>query len=269
MRIATWNVNNIRKRLPLLLAWLDATEPDIVALQETKCTHAQFPRSELEAAGYGAVCVGQPSWNGVAVLARGQAPIEVRRELPGADDAQARYLETAAHGIIVASIYLPNGNPWPGPKFDHKLAWFDHLIAHAATLMATRLPVVLAGDYNVVPTDADIYSPASWLDNALLQPQTRAAYARLLEQGWLDSLRSRHPRDAMFTFWDHRRQRWARDAGLRIDHVLLSTSIGPGLLDAGVDRACRGVPDASDHAPVWVELDDAVLRHAASVPAQE
>lgn len=255
MKFATWNINNVTKRLPLLLAWLEATQPDVVALQELKCTDAQFPRTELLAAGYNALCVGQKTWNGVAVLARGHELIEVRRALPGdAADTQARYIEAAVNGVLFAALYLPNGNPWPGPKFDHKLAWFERLIAHAAELHRTGLPVVLAGDYNVVPTDADIYSPKTWLDNALLQPEARLAYAQLLKQGWTDALRKAHPKHPIYTFWDYRRNRWARNAGLRIDHILLSKSLQGQLTVAGVDREWRGVDDASDHAPVWVEV---------------
>ncbi len=254
MRVATWNINHISKRLPLLLAWLDATRPDAVALQELKTTDAEFPRAALEAAGYGALCVGQKTWNGVALLARDAQPIEIRRRLPGDDaDAQARYLEAAIHGTIIASLYLPNGNPCPGPKFDYKLAWFERLNRHAAELWQSGHPVILAGDFNVVPTDADIYSPKTWLDNALLQPQPRAAFARLLRQGWTDAIRTLHPTTPMYTFWDYRRNRWARDAGLRIDHLLLSKALKPRLKAAGVDRELRGLEQASDHAPAWVE----------------
>jgi exodeoxyribonuclease-3 len=256
LKVCTWNVNHIVKRLPLLLAWLDATRPDVVALQELKATDAQFPRAELEAAGYGCAWVGQKTWNGVALLARGSEPVVVRRTLPGDPaDTQARYLEAAIEGLLVASLYLPNGNPWPGPKFDYKLAWFERLIEHAQGLLQTGHPVVLAGDYNVVPTDADIYSPKTWLDNALLQPEPRAAYARLLDQGWTDALRARHPDERLYTFWDYRRNRWQRDAGLRIDHLLLSPAAGLRMRQAGVDRAVRGLAHASDHAPAWVELD--------------
>ena len=230
-------------------------EADVVALQELKAVQAAFPREALEAAGYGCLWAGQSAWNGVALLAKGAQPIEIRRSLPGdPTDKQARYLEAAIEGVIVASLYLPNGNPWPGPKFDYKLAWFERLIAHAKGLMASGHPVVLAGDYNVVPTDADIYSPASWLTNALLQPEPRDAYARLLAQGWTDALRSEHPTHAPYTFWDFRRKRWERDAGLRIDHLLLSKTLKPRLRSAGVDAAVRGMPDPSDHAPAWIEL---------------
>ncbi len=255
MRIATWNVNNVLKRLPLLLAWLEITRPDVVALQELKCTDAEFPRQALLGAGYSSLCVGQRTWNGVALLARDAELIEVRRSLPGdVTDKQSRYVEAAVNGMLVACMYLPNGNPHPGPKFDYKLAWFERLNAHALGLLKTGHPVVLAGDFNVVPTDDDIYSPASWLDNALLQPETREAYAKLLAQGWTDALRAKH-KERIYTFWDYRRNRWQRDAGLRIDHVLLSNSLKRGLSSAGVDRDVRGMPDSSDHAPVWVELN--------------
>jgi exodeoxyribonuclease III len=257
VRIATWNINHINKRLPLLLAWLEATQPDVVALQELKCTEPAFPKAELEAAGYASLVVGESTWNGVALLARDAEPIAIRRALPGdASDRQARYVEAAIGGVIVGCLYLPNGNPWPGPKFDHKLAWFERLDVHARGLLDSGHPVVLAGDYNVVPTDADIYAPKTWLGNALLQPEPRAAYARLLEQGWTDALRAQHPGERLYTFWDYRRNRWQRDAGLRIDHLLLSPSLAPRLADAGVDRALRGIENASDHAPAWIELGD-------------
>lgn len=255
MRVATWNVNDVIKRLPILLAWLDATRPDVVALQELKTPEKDFPKAALDRAGYGSLVVGQPSWNGVALLARGAQPIEIRRALPGDPaDKQARYLEAAIGGVIVTSIYLPNGNPQPGPKFDYKLAWFERLIVHAAGLWQAGVPVVLAGDYNVVPTDFDIYSTASWLDNALLQPAPREAYTRLVAQGWTDALRAMHPKDSIYTFWDYRRNRWQRDAGLRIDHLLLSKPVQARLRAAGVDREVRALPDTSDHAPVWIEL---------------
>lgn len=255
MRIATWNVNNVNKRLPLLLAWLDATRPDVVALQELKAETDAFPRAALAEAGYGSLVVGQRTWNGVALLARGSDPIEVRRALPGdADDRQARYVEAAIDGILFASLYLPNGNPWPGPKFDYKMVWFERLLQHATELWKTGHAVALLGDYNVVPTDADIYSPASWQDNALLQPEARAAYAKLLKQGWADALAKTHAKEPAYTFWDYRRKRWERNAGLRIDHLLLSKPLKGRLAAAGVDKAVRGMDDASDHAPAWVEL---------------
>jgi exodeoxyribonuclease III len=257
MKIATWNINGIHQRLPILLAWLETTRPDVVALQETKVLDATFPHAELQRAGYGCVAVGQRTWNGVALLARGAEPVLTRRALPGNEaDKDARYVEAAVGGVLFASIYLPNGNPCPGPKFELKLAWFERLIAHAEGLAASGAPVALLGDYNVVPTDADIYNPASWLDNALLQPGPRAAWARLLQQGWLDALAHQHPgqRRRLYTFWDHRRNRWQRDAGLRIDHLLLSAALQPRLQAAGVDRAVRGLEGSSDHAPAWAQL---------------
>ena len=255
MRIATWNINNIKLRLPLLLAWLEATQPDVVALQELKTGNADFPFKDLEKAGYGSLVVGQKTWNGVALLARDAEPVAIRRALPGDEsDHQARYVEAAIDGVIVASLYAPNGNPWPGPKFDYKLAWLDRLLSHAKGLIATGHPVVLAGDYNIVPTARDIYASTSWDDNALIQPEARAAFARLLKQGWWDAIRATHPKDPMYTFWDYRRNRWARDAGLRIDHVLISKALLPSLQDSGVDRPVRGIEDSSDHAPVWTEI---------------
>ena len=255
MRIATWNINNITLRLPLLLAWLDATRPDVVALQELKSTAKDFPARELEHAGYGALVVGQKTWNGVALLARDVQPILVRQTLPGdPTDKQARYVEAAINGVIVASIYAPNGNPWPGGKFAYKLAWFERLTQHAAELLASGHHVVLAGDYNVVPTPRDIYVSSSWDDNALLQPEARAGFAKLLKQGWTDSVRKQHPQESMYSFWDYRRNRWERDAGLRIDHLLVSKRLKAKLRGAGVDRAVRAMAGASDHAPVWIDL---------------
>ena len=272
MRVATWNVNNVRKRLPQLLTWLDATKPDVVALQELKTETAAFPRADLKAAGYSCLVAGQRTWNGVALLSRGYEPIQIRRTLPGDDsDKQARFLEAAINGVAVACLYLPNGNPQPGPKYDYKLAWFERLIEHAATLMASGNPVVLAGDFNVVPTDFDIYSPDHWKDNALLQPTARAAYQRLLAQGWTDSLRARFPDERVYTFWDYLRNRWPRNAGLRIDHILLSPNLK--LLDAGVDREMRGNEEPSDHAPVWAEVAAAKRSRArvtkAAAPVSE
>jgi exodeoxyribonuclease-3 len=256
LKLATFNINGLGRRLPQLLRWLAESQPDVVCLQETKLVDKAFPAAALRAAGYGARWHGQPLWNGVAILARGAAPVETRRGLPGDPaDQQSRYLEAAVQGVLVGCLYLPNGNPQPGPKFQYKLAWFDRLHAHARTLLDSGHPVVLAGDYNVVPTDHDIYDPKSWLKNALLQPASRAAYQRLLAQGWLDALRARVGDARVYTFWDYFRQHWPRDAGLRIDHLLLSPSIAPRLVDAGVDRWVRDLPDASDHAPVWVTLD--------------
>ena len=266
MRVATWNVNNVRKRLPQLLAWLEATRPDIVALQELKTETAAFPRAELDAAGYSCLVAGQRTWNGVALLSRGYEPVEIRRTLPGDDsDKQARFLEAAINGVAVACLYLPNGNPQPGPKFDYKLAWFERLNAHAASLMASGNPVILAGDFNVVPTDVDIYSPEHWKDNALLQPAARLAYEQLLAQGWTDALRASFPNERVYTFWDYLRNRWPRNAGLRIDHILLSPNLK--LADAGVDREMRGDEEPSDHAPVWAEVSLAKPSRARSKKA--
>ena len=255
MKIATFNINNVNRRLPNLLAWLEETAPDVVCLQELKATDREFPHAAIEAAGYGAVWHGQKSWNGVAILARGAEPILTRRGLPGdAADVQARYIEAAVQGVLIASLYLPNGNPQPGPKFTYKLAWFDRLIAHADTLLASGAPVVLAGDYNVVPTDFDIYPSETWAGNALVQPESRAAFAKLVGRGWTDALRTLHPDEKLYTFWDYMRERWPRDRGMRLDHLLLSPSLRPRLHDAGVDREMRGKPDASDHAPAWIVL---------------
>jgi len=257
MKIATFNVNGIASRLPRVLEWLDRESPDVACLQELKAPDAGFPILPIRAAGYGAVWHGQRSFNGVAILARGNDPVEIRRGLPGdPDDTHSRYIEAEVDGVVVASIYLPNGNPQPGPKFDYKLAWFERLIEHAATLQASRRPVVLAGDFNVVPTDFDIYDPKGWRKDALLQPETRDAYRRLLAQGWTDALRARHPEDRIYTFWDYFRNHWARNAGLRIDHLLLSDELASRMTDANVDRWVRGVAPASDHAPTWVEIAD-------------
>ena len=255
LKVATFNINGVRSRLPILLQWLQQEAPDVVCLQELKAPDEAFPIGAIRDAGYGAIWQGQRSWNGVAILARGMDPLESRRGLPGdRTDTQSRYLEAAAHGLIVGCLYLPNGNPQPGPKFDYKLAWFQRLIDHAATLCGNGHPVVLAGDYNVVPTDFDIYNPRSWLKDALLQPESRACYQRLLAQGWTDALRAMHPDERIYTFWDYFRQHWQRDSGLRIDHLLLNQALAPRLAGAGVDRWVRGLPGPSDHAPAWVTL---------------
>ncbi|GAB5375982.1 MAG: exodeoxyribonuclease III [Acuticoccus sp.] len=257
MKVATYNINNVNRRLDNLLAWLDETAPDVVCLQELKCRDGDVPRAAIEAAGYGAIWHGQPTWNGVAILARGAEPVVTCVGLPGdPDDRQARYVEAAVRGVLIASIYAPNGNPAPGPKLDYKLAFMARLAARAGELLAAGVPVVLAGDYNVVPEPRDIYPTTSYDDNALVHPEARAAYGQLLASGWCDGLRACH-RDAaaLYTFWDYRRNRFARDAGLRLDHCLLSPPLTPHLRAAGVDRAVRGQPEASDHAPVWVELD--------------
>ncbi|MDO8360771.1 MAG: exodeoxyribonuclease III [Devosia sp.] len=256
MKLATFNINNVNRRLPNLLRWLAEAEPDIVCLQELKCTDRQFPRGAIADAGYGAVFVGQSAWNGVAILARGLEPIVTATALPGDDsDEQARYIEAAIDGIVVASLYAPNGNPQPGPKFDHKMRWQERLLAHAEELFATKLPVVLAGDYNIVPEPRDIYVTTSYRDNALVQPEARAAFHMLLEQGWTDALRKVYPDEpALYTFWDYMRNRWPRNAGLRLDHLLLSKPLARKLRAAGVDREVRGEDGASDHAPVWIGL---------------
>jgi exodeoxyribonuclease III len=248
LKIATFNINNVNKRLANLIRWLREADPDIVCLQELKADHDAFPLAALEDAGYGAVWWGQRSWNGVAILARGATPVLTRRSLPGDEaDDQARYIEAAVSGVLVASIYLPNGNPQPGPKFDYKLAWFDRLIDHAAALLTAGVPAVLAGDYNVVPTEADIWPGHHEQANALLQPQARAAYQRLLAQGWIDAMRVLQPAGPLWTFWGYLRHRWPNDKGMRLDHLLLSAG--------GVDRAIRGDEGASDHAPTWIQLE--------------
>jgi exodeoxyribonuclease-3 len=256
LRIVTFNINNINKRLDNLVAWLVKTEPDIVCLQELKVEQRAFPAHTLRSLGYHAVWQSERSWNGVAILARHQDPVLTRSSLPGnPQDNQARYIEAAVNGILIASIYLPNGNPQPGPKFDYKLAWFDRLLAHASDLMSTSVPVILAGDYNVVPTAQDIYPTRSLDRNALIQPQSRQAFARLLSQGWTDALRRLHPDGPLWTFWDYERDRWAANKGMRLDHLLLSPTMAERLVDAGIDREVRGEDNASDHAPAWIELD--------------
>jgi exodeoxyribonuclease-3 len=257
MKIATFNVNGINGRLPVLLRWLKETGPDIVCLQELKAPDERFPAAALRDVGYGAIWHGQKSWNGVAILARGATPRETRRGLPGdPDDTHSRYLEAAVDGLTIGCLYLPNGNPAPGPRFDYKLKWFDRFNRYAARLLAKKSPVVLAGDYNVIPTDLDVYKPERWVDDALFRPETRAAFRRLAKQGWTDALRKLHPGERLYTFWDYFRNAWPRDAGLRIDHLMLSPSIAKRLATAGVDRAVRGWEKASDHAPAWIELSD-------------
>ena len=257
MKVATYNVNGVNGRLPVLLRWLEEMQPDIVCLQELKAPDEKFPEAAIKAAGYDAIWHGQKSWNGVAILSRVGKPVETRRGLPNdPDPAHSRYIEAAVNGLLVGGLYLPNGNPKPGPKFDYKLAWFDALIEHAADLIASGAPVILAGDYNVMPTEKDVYKPERWLDDALFAPEARAAYARLLAQGWTDALRKLHPDETIYTFWDYFRNAWARNAGLRIDHLLLSPSLTPRLKAAEVDRDVRSWEKTSDHAPVWIELGD-------------
>lgn len=257
MRIATYNVNGINGRLEGLLEWLASQQPDVACLQELKASDDRFPAQAIEDAGYGALWHGQKSWNGVAILARGVTPIETRRGLPGDPaDVQSRYLEAAVDGVLVASLYAPNGNPRPGPKFDFKLAWYERFRAHVRTLMASGHPVILAGDYNIMPTDLDVYAPERWREDALFHPAVRQAFADLLSDGWIDVLRERHPGERIYTFWKYLRNAYARDAGLRIDHLLVSPGLRRRVRGAGVDREVRGQPHASDHAPVWIELSD-------------
>jgi exodeoxyribonuclease-3 len=255
VKIATFNVNGINARLPRLIEWLGQSAPDVVCLQELKVPQERFPAMALQAAGYSAIWHGQKSWNGVAILARGSPPVERCRVLPGdPEDSHSRYLEAEVGGLVVGCLYLPNGNPAPGPKFSYKLRWLDRLHRHAAELLAGGEPVVLAGDYNVIPTDLDVYAPERWRDDALFRPEVRAAYRELLAQGWTDAVRALNPDERVYTFWKYLRNAFARDAGLRIDHLLLSPPAAKRLRAAGVDKDVRGRDKASDHAPVWIEL---------------
>ena len=268
MKIATFNVNGVNGRLPVLLRWLSEAKPDIVCLQELKAPQEKFPEAAIHDAGYSAIWHGQKSWNGVAILARGRVPVESRRGLPGdPDDLQSRYIEAAVDSLLIGCLYLPNGNPAPGPKFDYKLRWFQRLTDHARDLLASGAPVVLAGDYNVMPTEQDVYKPERWLDDALFRPEVRTAYHRLLEQGWTDALRRLHPDERIYTFWDYFRNAFGRDAGLRIDHLLLSPNLSNRLKAAEVDRHVRGWEKASDHAPTWIELADAPKRGSRRNPS--
>jgi exodeoxyribonuclease III len=256
LRIATFNINDVNKRFQNLAAWLSRTKPDVVCLQELKAEQDAFPADELRNLGYGSVWRGERSWNGVAIVARDCVPVLTRSSLPGEpNDRQARYIEAAVKGILFTSIYLPNGNPQPGPKFDYKLSWFERLIAHAAQLMKAGVPVVLAGDYNVVPTAQDIYPTRSLDHNALIQPESRQGFGRLLAQGWTDALRCLQPHGPLWTFWDYKRERWPADKGMRLDHFLLSPEMAKRLVAGGVDRWMRGEENASDHAPAWIALD--------------
>jgi exodeoxyribonuclease-3 len=258
VRIATFNVNGVNGRLAVLLRWLEEASPDVVCLQELKAPQDRFPEAELSAAGYSAIWQGQKSWNGVAILARGHPVIEVQRGLPGdADDVQSRYLEAAVQGVLIACLYAPNGNPAPGPKFDYKLRWLTRLAERAEQLLASGAPTMLVGDFNVIPTDLDVYKPERWVDDALFRPEVREAYAALLKQGWTDALRKLHPGERIYTFWDYFRNAYGRDAGLRLDHLLLSPLAAKRLVAAGVDRDVRGWEKASDHAPTWIELAEA------------
>jgi exodeoxyribonuclease III len=255
MKIATFNVNGVNGRLAVLLRWLSETSPDVVCLQELKAQQDKFPEAAIREAGYGAIWQGEKSWNGVAILARGTKPIETRRGLPGdPEDAHSRYIEAAVGGLVIGCLYLPNGNPAPGSKFDYKLRWFERLISYASELRALDLPIVLAGDFNVMPTDLDVYKPERWVDDALFRPEVREAFHRLVAQGWTDAIRALHPDERVYTFWDYFRNAWGRDAGLRIDHFLLSPALSDRLMTAGVDRQVRGWDTASDHSPAWIEL---------------
>ena len=255
MKIATYNVNGINGRLPVLLRWLAESRPDIVCLQELKAPQEKFPATAIADAGYEAIWHGQKSWNGVAILSRVGTPIETRRGLPDdPDPGQSRYIEAAVNGVLVGGLYMPNGNPRPGPKFDYKMRWFEQFILHAAALIATDMPVVLAGDFNVMPTERDAYKPERWIDDALFAPEVRDAFARLVAQGWTDALRTLHSDETLYTFWDYFRNAWGRDAGLRLDHFLLSPSVAHRLSAAGLDKPVRGWDKTSDHAPAWIVL---------------
>ncbi len=257
MKIVTYNVNGIGARLPNFLRWLGETTPDVVCLQELKAPQEKFPESAIRDAGYGVIWHGQKSWNGVAILARGSDPVEIRRALPGdPEDGHSRYIEATVKGLLVGCLYLPNGNPAPGPKFDYKLRWLDRFITHAAELVSNPSPVILAGDYNIIPTERDVYKPERWVDDALFRVEVREAFQRLAKQGWIDSLRALHPDAQIYTFWDYFRNAYGRDAGLRIDHLLLNPALRGRLAGAGVERDVRGWEKASDHAPTWVELRD-------------
>ena len=260
MKIATFNVNGINGRLGVLLRWLEEARPDIVCLQELKTSGEKFPIGAIRASGYAAVWHGQKSWNGVAILARGMEPVETRRGLPGEpDDLHCRYIEAAVNGILIGCLYLPNGNPAPGPKFDYKLRWFERLIGHGAELLKLDAPVALIGDFNVMPTELDVYRPDRWLDDALFRSEVRGAFNRLLAQGWTDAVRGMHPDERIYTFWDYLKNAWGRNAGLRLDHLLVNRQLAPRLVGAGVDRAVRGWDKASDHAPAWIELAPLVV----------
>jgi len=257
MKIATYNVNGVNGRLPVLLRWLEETQPDVVCLQELKAPDEKFPEQAILDAGYNAIWHGQKSWNGVAILTKAKAIQELCRGLPGdPNDEHSRYIEALVDGVVIGCLYLPNGNPAPGPKFDYKLAWFDRLTEHAASLYARDLPVVLCGDYNVIPTTLDAYKAERWVEDALFRPETREAFRKLMAQGWTDAIRKIYPTETIYTFWDYFRDAYKRNAGLRIDHFLLSPKLAERLINAGVDREVRGWEKSSDHGPVWIELRD-------------
>ena len=257
MKIATYNVNGVNGRLPVLLRWLNEAKPDVVCLQELKAPHEKFPEQAIKDAGYNAIWHGQKSWNGVAILARNGQPEEIRRVLPGdPEDSHSRYIEASINGMIIGCLYLPNGNPAPGPKFDYKLQWFNRLILHSKELLALGTPVLLTGDFNVMPTELDVYKPERWVDDALFRPEVRQAFKTLVDQGWTDAIRKLYPKDVIYTFWDYFRNAYGRNAGLRIDHFLLSKQVTKRLTAASVDSHVRGWEKSSDHAPVWIELKD-------------
>jgi exodeoxyribonuclease-3 len=255
MKIATYNVNGVNGRLPVLLRWLEESKPDVACLQELKAPHEKFPLQAIEEAGYKAIWHGQKSWNGVAILSRTSNITEIRRVLPGdPEDEHSRYIEAEVNGIIIGCLYLPNGNPAPGPKFDYKLKWLERLTHHALELLTLRKPVILTGDFNVIPTENDVYKPERWTDDALFRTESREAFHKLVAQGWTDALRKLYPDETVYTFWDYFRNAYGRNAGLRIDHFLLSPQLKDKLADAGVDKEVRGWEKTSDHAPVWIKL---------------
>ena len=257
MKIATYNVNGVNGRLAVLLRWLKEAKPDIVCLQELKSPNEKFPLNAINDAGYEAKWHGQKSWNGVAILSRIGEIHEVRRVLPGdPEDSHSRYIEAIVNNMLIGCLYLPNGNPWPGPKFDYKLKWFKRLTAHAKKLLAEKVPVALIGDFNVMPTELDVYKPERWINDALFRIEVRDAFKKLVDQGWTDAIRKLYPKEKIYTFWDYFRNAYQRDAGLRIDHFLLSPQLKRRLINAAVDKHVRGWEKTSDHAPVWIELKE-------------
>ncbi len=257
MKIATYNVNGVNGRLPVLLRWLKETSPDVVCLQELKAPQEKFPEAAIKEAGYGAIWHGQKSWNGVAILARNTQPQEISRGLPGdEEDEQSRYIEAMVKEVQVCCLYLPNGNPAPGQKLDYKMAWFDRLSKHAKGLLKLDKPVLLTGDFNVMPTEKDVYKPERWVEDALFRPEVREAFKKLVAQGWTDAIRKLYPDETIYTFWDYFRNAYGRNAGLRIDHFLLSPKLAGRLKAGGVDKDVRGWEKTSDHAPVWIELNE-------------